>query len=780
MPDLRQATTMPLIPPALRGPITTLSSTVTVDHVLPSAAVELLVGGAPSALVGVAGSNSVRIHVLAGALPAGAVVTATWSLGGETSPSSTPQVVLGIPDRLDPPVVLSPVHTAADWIAVGGLFPGAEVTIVDGGREVGSGVSDGPTLEVRVSDRIDAGSEVQVTQSAQRPDGSVVESPPGQGLPAEERFSREEQPGAPSIVGPVHECAGAVLVVGAVPGCHVHLHTGGTTHEYAAVAESFWANLPGAAHAPATFTVTNELLRLGLSSAASPAVGVDPAAPLEAPRLHPDTQHCPSLVSVKAEMLAPGAALTFEMRGAGGTSVVGRAGAPDTGRSDTYVLGDLSALVPAAPPYPAVVLTEQLCTLAAESNRAWVHRPTGQQEVPPAFFDAPVECSSWLHVLNAWGSLVTVRSDQGDWPLLASWVLVPASGWVPLNRQLRAGEEVQVTVELGCVPEHLRVSDPVTVQGHGDPDALRIDEGLRPGRNRTVWVRHAVVGARLHVFVNGERRASVWVTGDVPSMSTVAVVVGELTEEDAVTARQTVCGQTFGESPAVHVTRGRMDLEAEPSTLKKGVRTAVTIRARDADLGHTLFGAVRSGGAVVGYLGQAFEVTAPSAAPGRFTVTIEGYADGAIDLPVAAPPPPPPATVTITSHASLGVAIQVIKEISWTLTGPGQSITQSATPNTGSAVVTLPVPPTGGTTVHYALSGKATIEFYQPAIAATLTKQVSVFYVIGPALQGAITVAWSGSSRTAEINISWAPIHDPQTGAVIDEVYVFVLNTMSG
>ena len=282
------------------------------------------------------------------------------------------------------------------------------------------------------------------------------------------------------------------------------------------------------------------------------------------------------------------------------------------------------------------------------------------------------------------------------------------------------------------------------------------------------------------MFVNGVRRASVWATGDVTSMGTVAVVVGELREEDAVTARQTVCGRTFRECPAVHVTRGRMDLEADPARLERGVRTAVTIRARDADLGHPLSGEVRSGGAVAGYLGQAFDVTAPSAAAVRFTVAIEGYADATIDVPVAAPPPPPPATVTITTHASLGVAIQVIKQISWTLAGAGQSITRSATPDAATATVTLPLPPTGGATVSYALSGTATIEFYQPAVAATLTKQVSAFYVIGPALHGSITVEWKGTSRTAEINISWAPIHDPETGAVIDEVYVFVLNTMSG
>jgi hypothetical protein len=42
----------------------------------------------------------------------------------------------------------------------------------------------------------------------------------------------------------------------------------------------------------------------------------------------------------------------------------------------------------------------------------------------------------------------------------------------------------------------------------------------------------------------------------------------------------------------------------------------------------------------------------------------------------------------------------------------------------------------------------------------------------------AIVVEWKGTARSAEINISWRPIYNPQTGEKIDEVYCFVLNKM--
>jgi hypothetical protein len=735
---------MTLIPPKVRGPLTPFSTSVTVEHVLPGAWAEILVNGSPIQRTNIATSNSVEVQLVGYTLPPGGTVTARWSLSGEQSQPSLPELVLGYPTKLGMPVFLSPIHTCVDWIAVGGLYPGATVEIHNGGALIGGpDSSNGATAHVHIHGNINPGDQLIATQSVQVPNSGVVQSPPAESLPAEDWFPREEVPIQPVVIGPIHECAGAVLVGGAVPGCFLHLHTGGRELEYAAVASDFWALLPNEAHTPATFAASSHLRRCQRQSGvSSPAVGVDAAAPLRNPVLKPDTQYCPSAVSVTAEALTPLSALTLELRGASGTTMLGRAGAPDNSPTDTYWLGDLSSLVPPSPPYPAVVLTEQLCALSAESNRAGVHRQAGQQEVPPAFFIPPVECARWLHVLNAWGCLVTVRSDASDWPVLAYWKLVPDTGWIELNRPLRDEEKVWVTIEAGCVPSHLLTSDKTDVEGIGDLNNLRIDEPLRPGHNRMVWVDQAIPGARVHVFVNGKLRASVWAIGS-PTETMIAVPVGELTEESQVTARQEMCGKIGRPAEAIWVTRGRMDLEADPSSVTRGQTVAMTIRARDADFGFEMTGLPINGpSGHVGYTGRPFTVTtaAGTASPIHFTIDTEGYDQGAVDVPISAPALPPQATLTITSMSAIGVQSQVITEIEWTLMGGGQSIKSDQKPNTTSCMFNIPLPtPPSGSTVTYNLSGKATIEFIQPVTGAKLTRQVSVFSVFN-GLQGSIVV----------------------------------------
>jgi len=207
----------------------------------------------------------------------------------------------------------------------------------------------------------------------------------------------------------------------------------------------------------------------------------------------------------------------------------------------------------------------------------------------------------------------------------------------------------------------------------------------------------------------------------------------------------------------------------------------MTIRAKDADFGFEIAGLPINGpSGHVGYTGQPFTVTAAAgtASPIHFTVNNEGYDQSAVDVPISAPVPPPQATLTITSMSAIGVQNQSITEIEWTLMGGGQSIKRDQKPNTTSCMFNIPLPtPPSGSTVTYNLSGKATIEFIQPGTGAKLTRQVSVFSVFD-GLQGSIVVDWKGTSRSAEINISWRPIYKPQTGEQIGEVYCFVLNKM--
>ena len=766
---------MPLLPPRVVGPITPVAGAVLVEHVLPEASVEIHVDGVPTGHVATASSSAV--HVSVGTLTPGSTIQATWSLGGETSAASPPQVVIGYPAHLAAPVYLSPVHTAMDWVELGALYPGATVTLRDSSGSVvgGPDTVGGAVGRVRVTDWLTAGDRLYAEQSVNVPGTGVVAGDKAMSLPVEGWYDREEQPPVPVVVPPVRECATAVLVGGAVHGCTVFLDVSGEVFPYDAVGETFWAVLPRRAEASDSFAAVNVLRRLGRESGPSAPVTVDPAAPLETPRLQPDTQYCPSLVAVDATRLEPGAELTLDLRGAAGSSALFRTGAPDGRRHDSYVFGDLSAHVPQAPPFPAVVLGERLCALSAESNRAGVHRRAGAQEVPPAFFSEPRECATALHVLNAWGTFVSVHSDAADWPLLASWVLVPTTGWVPLNRALRAGEEVWVRVEQGCVPAHRTTSDRVTVL-EADLDALRVVEPLRPGRTRTVYLEDPVPGGRVHVYVNGRWRWSAQAL-PTPGQAWAEVYVGELGEEDVVTAFQSLCGRTSEETPGVPVLRGEIALDASVGSLVRGVPTSLTVRAFDRDTGQELGGLrVRGSAGDVGWVGQQFTVTATGSAPSlRLSVDAEGYDQGVLDLPVVAPAPPPAQTLTIRSQVALGahVAVQSISEITWTLTGPNAPPAQSQSPGAVSCQFTFAIPtPGGGSAVWYRLTGSATIAFVDPGTGLSLTRPVATFSTIG-GLRDWLDVEWRGQASWREINIAWRPIY--QDGVHVDSVFCFVL-----
>lgn len=778
---------MPLVLAKILGPITPLSDSVHAEHVLPGAVASILVNGDAINRTQTASSNTVEIPLTGFSLQPQDVITVLWSLDGETSKPSPPEIVLDYPKKsLPSPVFLSSVHTVVDWIAISGLYPGATVEVFSSSNTLigGPQTADLGVLQVEIHGPVSAGDELKAVQTVQVPGVGPVASTDGKSLPAERRFKGDESPAQPVIIGPIHECARAVLVGGAVPGCYVELRTGGDVFEYRAVEETFWAMLPRDAHAPATFDATSALRRLGRKSIPSGPVVVDPTQQLDAPLLAPSTQYCPLTVAVAASRMSPGTELTFEMRGGvGGTTMLGRAGAPVDSTSDSYYFGDLSSLVPASPPYPSIVLTERACALSSESDPAHVWPPSSIQEVPPGFFTPPVACAWWLNVLNVVGCVITVHSDASDWPLLAYWKQTDMDGWILLNRSLRAGEQIWVTIESGCVHDNLRNSAQIEVLDHGDLNAVRLDEPIRPGHNRTVWVSGAIPGARVHVFVNDVLRTSVWATGNVTS-TLLPIYVGDLRERNRVRVRQEMCGEVGALSPDnVFATTGQMILEVSPSFVDRGQSVAVTIHARDAETGTILLytsGSSPVYGPVgfVGYTSQPFTVTTSDKTPSpiHFTVNAEGYTSGSVDLPIHEPAPPPPATLAITSQVAIGVGYQVITELEWTLIGGNQKFVGSQKPNTTSCVITIPLPtPPGGGHVDYALAGEATIEFIHPKTGDKMKHAVTVFRSLD-VFVGSITVAnWNGTPKSMEVNIAWTALVNNQTKEQTGEVFYFVL-----
>ena len=776
---------MPLLAPKLIGPLSPLSTSVRIEHVLPGAVGEILVNGGSVGQTATANGNDLDVLLAGVSLKARDVITAVWSIGGETSPPSLPEQVLDYPKALPAPIFISSIHTGTDWVAITGLYPGATVEIYDSNFNVigGPETAESSALHVSLPGVISSGDRLLAVQTVQVPGAGPILSPKGHSLQAERLLTRGEIPPQPVIIMPIHECAGAVLIGGAVPGCYVEIDFGAGVLEYPAINETFWAILPKPAHAPDTYVATVVLKRFHSRSIPSAPIGVDPSKELDIPRLDPDHQHCPLTVSLSASHLSPGTELSFGMHGSAGVTNLGRAGAPSDSTTENYYLGDLSPLVPGVPPNPHIVLTEKACARIVDSNDAYVSPPSGIQEVPPGFFAPPVACSWWLNVLNVNGCLISVHSDNSDWPILAYWKQADTNGWILLNRALQAGEHLWVTIERGCVSENLRVSDKVRVEEHGGLNSLHLEEPVRPGHNRSVGVHGVIPGARVHLFVNDIHRTSVWAVQSVTS-PLLEIYVGNVVERNRLKVCQEMCGEIGETAPAVYARTGQMALDISPKSVDRGQSVAVTIRAKDADTGTIL---AYSGGSspifgpsgFVGYTNHPFTVIAGAGTPTpiHFTVNQEGYDSGSVDLQVQEPTPPQLGALTIKSMSAIGVQQQIIQDIEWTLIGAGQKFVGSQKPNTTSTSMSIELPtPVGGGHVEYSLSGKATIEFIQPNTLQKITQSVTVFSTAYGFLGSIVIQNWTGSPLSIEVNIGWTAIYNPQTGAVVGEVYYFILD----
>jgi hypothetical protein len=132
-------------PPMVYGPIYTTSTQINVDNVLPNSTVNVYASGiTPPVGTITTGteSGSIWVPVSTTPLPAKQQITATQTYKGtdanilaavsanvESEPSHSPVPILETPDPLPAPVFDSGLCTYMDWVQMGGLIPGATLTI---------------------------------------------------------------------------------------------------------------------------------------------------------------------------------------------------------------------------------------------------------------------------------------------------------------------------------------------------------------------------------------------------------------------------------------------------------------------------------------------------------------------------------------------------------------------------------------------------------------------------------------------------------------------------
>lgn len=744
-----------LLPPLVIGPVSVSSTAVRVDGPLPGSNVHLLVNGVSK--VQIPATSTTTYLPLAGiGLNGGDQLTARWFLGADASdPSPVPLVVLAAPSTLGALVYLSQVHDCVDWILLGGAYPGALVEVYNGATQIGADVAAGDGVAVRIGGTINTGDVLHAVQSVQTPTGTV-KSPGTPSLPSESLPFRERSLPPPAI-GPVPGCAQAVPVSGLLQGVSTYLDTGSGVLRYPFVGTSFWALLGREAYPPESFTASQHFERCHVFSPTSaPPVPVDKTLPLRKPAIQQSNIPCPKAQAIEVTNLEPGAVLTFKIVAPSGTTIIGRIGVGQGVSSTPFWLPDLSAQVPPAPPYPALLVVQEFCSQSAESDPVYFTKFQGGV-FPPFIVEPVTECAHYVQLNMGSGAVVRLYSDQADSPVISDPTYVYSNSWIKTYRGLRVGEHITAKLEASCQPPELRVSPSVEVQGLPSLPAPKVLEPVRVFHT-VVWLKDVVPGAQVHVFVNGQWRA----TSPATSMyaGVLTVFVGALKNEDKITALQAICTKLSRQTePPIMVKFGQMKVWSEPASLVQGQATSMTIKAVDMDNKSPVAGTVSLAGSVVGATNKPFAVSpVPGQAALSFAVSATGYTPETLSVPASPPAPVKPAMLTIVTTLGFNASKKSITEITWHLLGPSGSFTKTEKPNTNPVAVQFTLPKPSGSFTPFTLSCLVNFEYenfnFIPSASGTGSSNWIEGGLIKPS-PSTIELDWSGVDMTANFAVEW-------------------------
>lgn len=652
-----------LLPPKIAGPLDNLSTFVVVLGALEGATVQLFANGSPVGIPSLATGLSVLVPLAGAHLTPGQTVTATQASGLNTSPPSPPEPVGAAPVDLPPVTFLSLPHPCVDWVLLGGMVAGVSATILWKGKRIGTAVAQGSGVSVPVSfpTPASAGDVLEAFQSYSSPGGASVQGPTSTSLPLGRAPVGE--PPAPSLAPP-YECDLAVLVSGLQDGASLTIkHNAKELAGYPYLGGATWAELEKPVAAGETLSGKQESRgchRQGPFS--NPPVGVNPATGLPTPVVGGPV--CPNAAVLHVSNLRPGADVWIQTMKD-----------PNTGILIPHDMGHVRAWATECEfPLPAgwaddptqaaikgkftIQLSESNCGKAVVVSALITPLPGAVGT--PAFSPAPVECTRIIHVINLTpGAMVTLHSDQGDFPQLSApaWVSSAAMTLYPY-RPLRYKEFIWIS-QRGCNAaadsDHPQVGAMPALAAPGQEPPIIVPRG-------GAWFRDLVVGGRLYVFLNGALATAL----DISSDRMFAALPG-LKIEDQVWAIQGLCTKYSPESSHEAAKGGTMKVGQAPSPIERGKSVSVTITATDAQTSDAVNGSVRISGAIAAATGSAFAVNIAKGAAGPpAQVEAVGYISGAIKWNLVDPPPPPAAKLHLAVINQSGGAFK-IAGVTWTV-----------------------------------------------------------------------------------------------------------------
>ena len=292
---------MNLLPPRVRGPLSECSRSVIVTNASPGATVTLVVhrDGADLRGVGhktVAGSKDTIPLEPGFQLMAHDIVNAEQSLGVDPSPVSTdgPEVQTSVA-QFDPVQVLSHLRQCSHGFFLGGMRPGTQVQILQGGSVIGTGEAVDGTAFVNVPDGLPApGASLTARQV-------ICPKPPPPPPPSSAYIYDSALPAilpvpfyapptipAPVILQGLDACSRSVEIGSIVPGADVILES--VRGWWASLGSSDyttgWMTLPVQLQKGEDVTIRQEVARLCQLASERKTSRVGPQQKLGQPRLY--------------------------------------------------------------------------------------------------------------------------------------------------------------------------------------------------------------------------------------------------------------------------------------------------------------------------------------------------------------------------------------------------------------------------------------------------------------------------------------------------------------
>jgi hypothetical protein len=521
---------MPLLPPAVVGPLSECSSRVRVQGQLIGATVDVYSNGAHVASGTATWPDQVFSLFPGKMLAPGANVTATQTVSGVTSPKSpSPVIVQKRPPTVGNVTSKTHIYVCGQCLWLDGMVPGAHVEVSVGGVVRGSGIADDGSARIHLSTPTRAADTLVAQQTACGIPGSPTNLPKPDMLPGNKR---ELAP--PTVVGPLRACQRAVTVKTVVEGAQVVVTealVSGFTETACFDLSELWFPTP-----PLTLgdnvTAIQQMVGCEIKSAPSASVHVDPSTPVPVPTVVPPL--CAGGVSVNLTGLLPGSPVEIFQNG----TSLGTGSAP---------AATFNFPVPPLAANAMITARQELCTNWSAPSAGIKVDPQPPSMPTPVVASPVFECGAAVHVSNLHSdATVYVFSTLLGAPIGSAPVYTTQAD-VTVAPLLIKGDHIYAE-QRGCgLVSSKSVAVPIQAAPKpGIPSVLQPVESCM----KSVTVGNVVAGAHVDVYVNGGWRGSAIATAATVE---VPILFGPLHVEDGVTARQMICNMIAGPGEPVRV-----------------------------------------------------------------------------------------------------------------------------------------------------------------------------------------------------------------------------------